>query len=97
MGSKSSQLPKFPASWNCDQLGGILTFSRNQGRSVWKSTPEDSRRHTCNFGHPSYIGPWLCLLSNNEGKCNIHVTNASSILLLYVLQPSTVNEQGISK
>ena len=68
-------VPKFPARWNCDQLGGILTFSRNQCRSLWKGTPEDFRRHSCDFGHLSYIGPWLCLLTNNEGKCNIHVIN----------------------
>jgi len=46
-------MPKFPASWNCGQPGEILTFSRNQCRSLWNSTPEDSRRHSCNFGHPA--------------------------------------------
>ena len=65
-------VPKFPPSWNCDQAAGILTFFRNQCRSVWKSTPEDYKRHFCNFGHPAYIGPWLCLLSNIEGKRNIN-------------------------
>jgi hypothetical protein len=57
-------VPVFPASWNCNHLCGILTFSRNPCRTHLKSTPEDSKHPTCDFVHSAYTGPWFCLFKN---------------------------------